>query len=62
MEGRNQILFWKHVLGHYQSSSYNHFQMGESVSNKYNKYKPFDLQQLKVDLTQIILFSSGTSK
>ena len=36
--------------------------MGESVSNKYNKYKPFDLQQLKVDLTQIILFSSGTSK
>lgn len=36
--------------------------MRESVSNKYNKYKPFDLQQLKVDLTQIILFSSGTSK
>ena len=31
--------------------------MGESVGNK---YKSFDVKQLKVNLIQIILFSSGT--
>ena len=31
--------------------------MGESVGNK---YKSFDVTQLKVNLIQIILFSSGT--
>ena len=30
--------------------------MGESVGNK---YKPFDLQQFKANLIQIILLSSG---
>ena len=53
---KNQILFRKHVLDQ-KSSSKKHFQMGESVGNK---YKPFDVQQLKVNLIQIILFSSGT--
>ena len=53
---KNQILFRKHVLGQ-RSSSKKHFQMGESVVNK---YKSFDVTQLKVNLIQIILFSSGT--
>ena len=53
---KNQILFRKHVLGQ-SSSSKKHFQMGESVCNK---YKSFDVKQLKVNLIQIILFSSGT--
>ena len=53
---KNQILFRKYVLGQ-SSSSKKHFQMGESVGNK---YKSFDVKQLKVNLIQIILFSSGT--
>ena len=53
---KNQILFRKHVLGQ-RSSSKKHFQMGESVVNK---YKSFDVTQLKVNLIQTILFSSGT--
>ena len=51
----NQIFSLQAQLNQ-KSSSKKHFGMGESVGNK---YKAFDLQQLKAIQIQIILFSSG---
>ena len=48
-------LFFYAQLGQ-KSSPNKHFQMGQSVGNK---YKPFDLQELKSNLIQITLFLSG---